>query len=53
MKALSKLTVVDVLVVIAILMILSAIVLPQFAQKYTKLSPGHRAHVASAVLTQY
>lgn len=53
MKALSKLTVVDVLVVIAILMILSAIILPHFAEKYTKLSPGHRAHVASATLARH
>lgn len=53
MKALSKLTVVDVLVVIAILMILSAIILPRFAEKYTKLSPGHRAHVASIALAQH
>lgn len=51
MKALSKITVVDVLVVIAILMILSAIVLPHFAQKYTKLNHGNRAHVASVART--
>jgi len=48
MKALSKVSVVDILVVIAIFMILSAIVLPQLAGKYTKLSPAHRAHVASS-----
>jgi len=48
MKALSKISVVDVLVVIAIFMILSAIVLPQLAGKYTKLSPAHRAHATSA-----
>jgi len=53
MRALSKLTVVDVLVVIAILMILSAIILPRFAEKYTRLSPGHRTHVASATLMQH
>ena len=48
MKALSKLTVVDILVVIAILMILSAIVLPRFAGKYTRMNRGSHAHSAAA-----
>jgi hypothetical protein len=45
---LSTVTVVDVLVAIAILMILSALILPHFAASYTKLSPHQRAHPPSA-----
>lgn len=51
MKALARITVVDVLVVIAILMILSAILLPHFAEKYTKLNRGSHARPAAVILT--
>ena len=51
MKVFSKITVVDILVVIAILMILSAIVLPQLAEKYGKVHHAQRGRAASITLT--
>jgi len=47
LRTLSKLTVVDVMVAIAILMILSAIILPHFTAEYTKLNPLGHSHAAS------
>jgi hypothetical protein len=46
-RTLSKLTVVDVMVAIAILMILSAIILPRVASEYTKINPLGHAHAAA------
>jgi len=45
-RTLSKLTVVDVMVAIAILMILSAIILPRFAAEYTRLKPLSHSQAA-------
>lgn len=49
LKGQPKITIVDVLVVIAILMILSAIILPFVASEYTKLKPSPKRPVAATV----
>ena len=51
MRALSKITVVDLMVAIAILMILSAIILPHFAQSYTKLNARQPTNARSSIRT--
>jgi len=51
MKAISKITVVDIMVVIAILMILSAIILPHFAEKYTRVHRASHTHTTSVLHT--
>ena len=51
MRVIKRITVVDVLIAMAIVMILSAIILPHFAQAYTRLNALQRAHATSSATT--